>query len=121
MAETTMYDRIVSKLAERNDSPGHMCNALGIRRALISDLKSGKNVALSAANIALVARYLHCTCDYLILGEEPYASLPLDEIALLNAWRSATEAEKENVAFILRERNFAYISKATLSKQEKLA
>ena len=110
MPEQTMYDRIISKLAERDDSPGHMCNVLGIRRALISDLKSGKNMNLSAKNVAIIADYLRVTCDYLILGKEPYASLPLDEIALLDAWRSASDKEKENVAFILRDHGFAFSS-----------
>ena len=124
MATENMYDRIMYKLVQRNDTAGHMCNSLGIRRALISDLKAGKNASLSAGNIALIANYLHVTCDYLILGKEPYASLPLDEIALLQAWRLASETERENVAFILRSHGFSYTSESASSdpsKEEKLA
>ena len=122
MSDETMYDRIMLMLNRRNETPGHMCSALGVRRGMISDLKSGKNASLSASNVAMIADYLHVTCDYLIRGKDPFASLPLDEISLLNAWRVASDEEKENVAFILRKRGFNFTSRNyKTEKQEQLA
>lgn len=121
MEPETMLDRIMFKLQQRGETPGFMCNTLGIRRALITDMKTGKTETLSAKYIAMIADYLHVTCDYLIRGTEPYASLPPTEIALLNAWRLSSETEKENVAFILRNHDFIYTPRPAKAVEEKLA
>lgn len=119
MNTETMYDRIMLKLAERKETPGAMCNELGIRRATISDLKSGKSANLSAVNIARISRYLHCSCDYLIHGNNMFSEFTPLEQSLVSAWRLATDKERENVAFILRDYDFSYKAEpAEDTKQE---
>lgn len=117
-----MYDRIVLKLRERGISAGAMCNQLGIRRAMMTELKTGATKNLSAEKIAIIAGFLHCSCDYLILGSEPHSDLTLQEQTLLSAWRLASDKERENVAFILRDHGFAFSSTPEAATSEtKLA
>ena len=100
---STVYDRICAVCTLRGTTPGAVCDKLGMRRAILSDLKSGKTKSLGSDKIAMIARHLRVSCDYLITGEEFFMDCSFDEQQLLNAWRTCTHAERENVAFILRD------------------
>lgn len=120
MAEN-MYDRIMKVLNDRGETPGHMCNKLGVRRAMMSELRSKPDSALSARMTAAVADYLHVTCDYLICGRELDIGLTPVQTALVKAWDKASDTERENVAFILRNHGFSYTTEVEASEEEKLA
>ena len=98
----SVYDRIYAVCVMRGTTPGAVCDKLGMRRAIISDLKSGKTKSLGSDKIAMIANHLRVSCDYLITGEEFRMDYSFDEQQLLHAWRTCTQAERENVAFILR-------------------
>lgn len=101
----TMYDRIARRCAELGYTPGGFFDKIGMRRAYISEIKMGKVKSMSTDKISAIAAGLRVSCDYLINGTEFTEKLSEDEQQLLNAWRHATVAEKENVAFILRNYN----------------
>ena len=99
---TTMYDRIIFACKEKDCTPGFMCDSLGIRRGLISDLKSGKTSILSVPKIAALASFLNVSTDYLILGKEMNDNLSKEERDLIHAFRTAPLSDRENVKFMLR-------------------
>lgn len=103
---SSTYDRILAACKLRGTTPGAVCDALGLRRALLSELKSGKIKVLGSDKVAMLAQYLRVSCDYLLTGSESHKSIAdctYDEEQLLIAWRSCTHSERENVAFILRD------------------
>lgn len=71
----SMYDRIAELCKAKGISPSAMCDAIGIRRAFMSELKSGRTKKLSAEKTAMIADYLGTTSDYLITGEEKHRPL----------------------------------------------
>lgn len=102
-----MFERINNRCIELGTLPGVVCNKLGIRRGLMTDLKNNPGRYLSAENVLKLARELRVSCDYLISGEDSHFDATSDDRKLLDAYSRATDAEKENVRFILR----AYLSK----------
>ena len=99
---STMYDRILYACAEKGVTPGFVCDELGMRRGLISDLKSGKSSVLTVPKIILLAEYLGVSTDYLILGKEMNENLSQEERELLFAFRTAPHEDRETVMFMLR-------------------
>jgi len=97
----TMYDRIVMMCKVRGMTPSGMCNRLGIRKAIMSDLKSGRINSIHTDTLVMFAGALGVTTDYLLLGKE--TSLTEKESNLLSAWRQASQEEKDIIAFILRK------------------
>ena len=80
-----------------------VCDELGLRRALLSDLKNGKTKTIGPYYISAFAKLFHVTMDYLCMGDrDDFELLSQDERALLQAWRECNDDERENVAFILR-------------------
>lgn len=80
-----------------------MCDDLNIRRAGMSELKTGRTGSFSAERVAQIAAYLRVSCDYLITGSEFRPEYSDKERELVSAWRVATDDERENVAFVLRK------------------
>lgn len=99
---STMYDRIVRACKERGVTPGYVCDELGMRRGLISDLKSGKTTILSVPKVAVLAEFLNVSTDYIINGKEMNDNLTQVERDLLYAFRTAPLSDKQNVMFMLR-------------------
>lgn len=102
MPEETMYDRILRCCAEKGLTPGAVCNAIGVRRGMITELKTGRTKELAASNVYKFAKYLNVSCDYLITGHDFNFDMDSEERTLINCWKRATDDERENVAFILR-------------------
>lgn len=97
----TMYERIVKTCKARGIAPSAMCVKLGIRKAIMSDLKSGKTLTIRTDTVVLFADFLGVTTDYLLTGRE--LTLTEEESLLLNCWRHATFTDKQNAAFALRD------------------
>lgn len=98
---STIYDRVIWACNKRGVTPSLMCDTIGIRRAFISELKIREEGVVSYGKIAAIANYLHVSTDFLIFGEE-HSDLTIDEKDVLDAYRSAPEADKETVRFMLR-------------------
>ncbi|MBP5317000.1 MAG: helix-turn-helix transcriptional regulator [Bacteroidales bacterium] len=97
----TMYDRIVKTCKARGITPSSMCVKLGIRKAIMSDLKSGKTLTIRTDTVVLFADFLGVSTDYLLTGRE--LTLTEEESMLLRCWRHASIADKQNAAFALRD------------------
>ena len=65
-----MYDIIEALCQEQGIRPGKLCGELGIRRSILSDLKTGRTKQLSAENLGKIAAYFHVSTDYLLGGAE---------------------------------------------------
>ena len=97
-----IYYRLDTLARDRGTRISAVCDQLGLRRALVSDLKTGKTKTIGSNYLADFANYFHVTIDYLYNGDRDDLVLTSDESILLNAWRECTDDERENVAFILR-------------------
>lgn len=98
-----IYARIDALARERGTRVSTVCDELGLRRALLSDLKNGKVLTLGSNYIADFANYFHVTMDYIYNGIRDDIAITTDEVILLKAWRDASDSERQNVAFILRD------------------
>lgn len=97
----TMYDRIVKMCKARGMTPSGLCVRLGIRKAIMSDLKSGRTESIRTGTLCMFAGALGVTTDYLLLGKE--TNLTEKESRLLAAYKQATDTERETIDFILRK------------------
>lgn len=97
-----IYYRLDALARDRGERISSVCDKLELRRALVSDLKTGKVKTIGSNYIAEFANYFHVTMDYIYNGDRDDLALTKDERVLLEAWRSCTDDERENVAFILR-------------------
>lgn len=89
----TMYERIIDLCSKKGVTSGAMCDAIGIRRAFMSELKSGRTKKLSADNTAKIAEYLGTTTDYLITGMNSRKNAQFEEM-LKSAQSISPEKQK---------------------------
>lgn len=80
------YEIITSLCNSRGITVGKMCNDLGLRQALLSDLKSGRARSLSSGNLLLIANYFNVSVDYL-LGVKHVHEEDLEMAALLQRFK----------------------------------
>lgn len=97
----TMYERIVQTCKARGVTPSGMCVQLGIRKGIMTDLKSGRTATIRTDTVVMFAEYLNVSTDYLLTGKE--FALKNDEARLLACWRLADITAKQNAAFALRD------------------
>lgn len=102
-----MYERIELRCKELGIRPGTVCDRIGIRRAFMTEIKTGRTKNLSCEKVALIARELNVSCDWLITGEDFHPSITAFERSLISAWNQASDSERENVAFLLRNYGLA--------------
>ena len=65
----SLYEKINSLCKERGITGYRMCKDCGITTSIMTDLKAGRRVGLSAQNTNKIATYFGVTVGYL-LGEE---------------------------------------------------
>lgn len=99
-----MYERIMELCEKRGVKPGKMCVDLGLSRAIISDMKSGRTKELSAKNSKLVAEYLGVSVDYLLgkTDEEKPSAVSSEgfsdsDVRLLEWFRSLPEEKRRAI------------------------
>ena len=109
-----IYYRLDALARERGTRISTVCDELNLRRALVSDLKSGRVQTIGSNYIADFANYFHVTMDFIYSGIRDDIAITSDEILLLKAWRNASDGERENVAFILRDYGVVLPKKDTL-------
>lgn len=96
-----LYERINIACTAQGITPSGLCTKLGIRKSVLSDLKHGRSSSIRTDTIVIISEALGVSTDYLLKGAE--ALLKPIESQLLIAWRLASDTERQNVAFILRE------------------
>ena len=98
-----LYERIVSRCNELNYTPTYVCEQIGTRKSVISDLKNGRINTIQASLLWEFARFLRVSCDWLISGVDYNAPVfSHEETELVRCWRACSAEERENIAFSLR-------------------
>ena len=104
----TVGERIAARRKELNMTQDELAKKLGYKsRSSINKIElEWSNVPLS--KLEKVARALDCEASYLmgwteVSEPETVLYLTSEEESLVRCWRQATDSERENVAFILRD------------------
>lgn len=108
-----LYTRIQLLCAEKNIRPGHLCNALGLSRSLMTDLKMGRKKTVNAETAQKIAQFLGVTVGYLLGQEEsqPIQSnssaamhdiLEAVDVAFYGDFKELNDDEKETVRDMVR-------------------
>ena len=74
----TLYENIIGLCEEKGIKGGKMCTDIGMSKGILTDLKMGRQVGISAANAQKIASYFGVSVGYL-LGEEEKEEKPVQE------------------------------------------
>ena len=69
-----LYERIESLCRDRGENITRMCRDSGVARGILTDLKMGRQAALSAKNLARIAEHFGVSVDRLLGTEDEYES-----------------------------------------------
>lgn len=103
-----LYEVIVQLCQDRGIRPGYLCDALGLSRGLMTDLKMGRKKGVSAQTAQKIASYFGVSVGYLLGQEEsepPAAEKDiLDEVdvAFYGDFKELDEEQKEAVRDMVR-------------------
>lgn len=75
----TLYENIMTLCELRGIKGGKMCTDIGISKGLLTDLKMGRRVGVSAITAQKIATYFGVSVGYL-LGEEDKKETPQDNL-----------------------------------------
>ena len=73
----TLYERLCSLCEEKGIKGGRMCTELGFSKSLMTDLKMGRKIGVSATTAQKIATYFGVSVGYL-LGEEEKKGQPTE-------------------------------------------
>ena len=74
----TLYENIITLCEEKGIKGGKMCTDIGMSKGILTDLKMGRQMGISAANAQKIASYFGVSVGYL-LGEEEKKEKPVQE------------------------------------------
>ena len=102
----TLYERIQALCEQNNIRPGRLCDALGLSRSLMTDLKMGRKKTVSAETAQKIAGFFRVSVEYL-LGQENADNAPQDvldqvDVAFYGDFKTLNEDEKETVRDMVR-------------------
>ena len=98
-----LYERIARRCRELDITPTYVCEQIGTRKSVITDLKKGRINTIQSSLLWEFARFLRVSCDWLISGVDYHAPIfSHEETELVRCWRECTSEERENIAFSLR-------------------
>lgn len=98
-----LYQNIEQLCQQRGIRPGYLCDALGLSRGLMTDLKMGRKKSISAQTAQKIAAFFGVSVGYL-LGEEVEATDVLDQVdvAFYGDFKELDEDQKEAVRDMVR-------------------
>ncbi len=98
-----LYQNIEQLCQQRGIRPGYLCDALGLSRGLMTDLKMGRKKSISAQTAQKIAAFFGVSVGYL-LGEEVEATDVLDQVdvAFYGDFKELDEDQKESVRDMVR-------------------
>lgn len=100
----TIYERIMDCCRRAGQVPAHVCDEAGVPRSVLSMMKQRQDDAsITTKNLLRLAKTLNVSCDYLLTGEDFGFDYSYEEQRLVEAYRKATDDERENVCFVLRK------------------
>ena len=95
-----LYDRIMQCCSEQNLLPSELSDKIGLARSVIYEVR--KRDSMSTKSLAMIAKGLNVSCDYLITGEEFNNQLSHFDRTLVDAYHAADDATQQNISFMLR-------------------
>lgn len=106
-----LYNTIMELCSQRGITGYRLCKDIGIQPSIMTDLKSGRKKGLSAKVANKVASYFEVSVGYL-LGSEDNEKLVTDsdnelspeEYEIILQFRSASEAKRQAIELILKDR-----------------
>lgn len=108
-----LYQNIYALCNEHHITPGGLCNELGFRRSVLSDLKSGRKKSLDTTTLVKIANYFDVSVDYLLNGMEtektpvPEGERQISKKDVMFAlWGDTDEVDEEDLADVQRYADF---------------
>ena len=100
-----LYTRIETLCNEKGIRPGRLCDALGLSRSLMTDLKMGRKKTVNAQTAQKIADFLSVSVAYL-LGQSQLRSnqdvLDQVDVAFYGEFKELNDEEKETVRDMVR-------------------
>ena len=100
-----LYTRIETLCNEKGIRPGRLCDALGLSRSLMTDLKMGRKKTVNAQTAQKIADFLGVSVAYL-LGQSQLRSnqdvLDQVDVAFYGEFKELNDEEKETVRDMVR-------------------
>ncbi|MBQ3529571.1 MAG: helix-turn-helix transcriptional regulator [Oscillospiraceae bacterium] len=100
-----LYTRIETLCNEKGIRPGRLCDALGLSRSLMTDLKMGRKKTVNAQTAQKIADFLGVSVAYL-LGQSQERSkqdvLDQVDVAFYGEFKELNDEEKETVRDMVR-------------------
>lgn len=96
-----LFARIDSLCEKKGIRPGRLCDALGLSRGLMTDLKMGRKKTVNAETAQKIAGYFGVSVGYL-LGQEESDILDQVDVAFYGDFKELNEEEKETVRDMVR-------------------
>lgn len=100
-----LYTRIETLCNEKGIRPGRLCDALGLSRSLMTDLKMGRKKTVNAQTAQKIADFLSVSVAYL-LGQSQERSkqdvLDQVDVAFYGEFKELNDEEKETVRDMVR-------------------
>lgn len=100
-----MHKRIIQCCKERDIVPSNMCDDLGLSRNILTALRDRGSMATKT--LAVIAAYLHVSCDWLITGREFNDQISHFDRTLVDAFHAAPSDTQQNICFMLRNYGIA--------------
>lgn len=101
----SLYDNILALCSRDGIRPGRLCDALGISRGLITDLKMGRKKSVSAETAQKIAAFFGVSVGYLLGQEESAQSadiLDQVDVAFYGDFKELDEEQKEAIRDMVR-------------------
>lgn len=101
-----LFTRIESLCGEKNIRPGRLCDALGLSRSLMTDLKMGRKKTVNAETAQKIADFFGVSVGFL-LGQSKDRGAQTDildkvDIAFYGEYKELNEEDKETVRDMVR-------------------
>ena len=100
-----LYTRIETLCNEKGIRPGRLCDALGLSRSLMTDLKMGRKKTVNAQTAQKIADFLGVSVAFLLGSSEERANqdvLDQVDVAFYGEFKELNDEEKETVRDMVR-------------------
>lgn len=104
---TPIYERIEELCRQKGINITFLCSECGIKRASLSDYKTGKKKSLSVETLAKIAQYFDVSVDYLYGKQPACADEEALKVALFGGGANVTDEmwkEVKRYAEFIKER-----------------
>ena len=98
----SLYENIQQLCESKGIRPGHLCDALGLSRGLMTDLKMGRKKGVSAQTAQKIAAYFGVTVGQLLGEASPGDILDQVDVAFYGDFKELDEEQKEAVRDMVR-------------------